>query len=312
MPRCIMAKFIKKWKGQKYPEHRHEWYVRDKDSDPWTKLKWLKGTRYHYNEATYRLPESYINQALKNAGNAVWYNQQYGSTAQKGVGTGKEVRYFNEYEMNFGGKTSAGFNAATSFAMTCSDQEQISKLIEWSYLGLYDKKLRIELWEHHRFDPNRFIALNEIPMADAVRGELIQEIKLGYYQSFYEGERKIRRFVEIGTLSFDFVFQEKIDFLIYFLNWNAILSAERMRAMQLENLKAEYHCKLANGTGLEDFEKRADASVKNAEILNKKHERDRQKGIKALNAILSTSLESISCDDTTVALFVVFFASEIA
>ena len=89
-----------------------------------------------------------------------------------------------------------------------SDEEQISKLIEWSYLGLYDKKLRIELWEYHRFDPNRFVALNEIQMADVVRGELIQEIKLGYFTNFVDGDKRVRRFVEIGTLSFDFVFQE--------------------------------------------------------------------------------------------------------
>eukprot|EP00947_MAST-08B_sp_MAST-8B-sp1_P004667 g4667.t1 len=92
--------------------------------------------------------------------------------------------------------------------------------IQMSYFDLYDKKLRVEVWDWNWLTPNMFLGSMEISLLDVARSP---NLTMEFDVSQTVMERKRRKVHQVGSLSFTMIFQEDLQYMIHLQNWGAQL-----------------------------------------------------------------------------------------
>lgn len=119
-----------------------------------------------------------------------------------------------------------------------------------SYFDLYEKKLRVEVWDWNKFATNNFVAAHEVSLVSIARGSMGQEMAItGEFKEPGKVKKEMRcaqagwptachrkggcslrgcssprwRRRQVGTLNFVCVLQEVVDFEVKLLDWEANL-----------------------------------------------------------------------------------------
>ena len=107
---------------------------------------------------------------------------------------------------------------------------------EHSYIDLYEKSLRVEIWDKENLMPNSFLGEMNMPLVSIARGGLNWVWPISNSTSM--GRKTIVQ--DIGTVSFVCVLQEVLDFELRLQNWSA-----KIERKMLDNNKTATEAEVA-------------------------------------------------------------------
>ena len=90
---------------------------------------------------------------------------------------------------------------------------------EHSYIDLYEKFLRVEVWDKENLMPNSFLGEFQMPLVSIVRGGLNHVWPISNTKKLEKRKKTV--VTPVGVVSFVCIFQEVLDFELRLQNWSA-------------------------------------------------------------------------------------------
>ena len=85
----------------------------------------------------------------------------------------------------------------------------MTNTVNFSYFQLYDKKLRVEVWDWNWLMPNLFLGSYDLSLVEVAQGDLTLDFDIT--QTIIV--RKKKKLEDVGLLSFVMVFQEDQEYV---------------------------------------------------------------------------------------------------
>ena len=112
--------------------------------------------------------------------------------------------------------------------------------LNMSYFEMYDKKIRVEVWDFHKYMPNERMGVVQRDMVHITRDSLNQVWSCNHVVTI----KKRKAMFPVGQIKFVCILQEILDFELQLQNWTAEIDTKMMQ-LDDESAKEEEQSRVA-------------------------------------------------------------------